>query len=107
MRVLVTGSQGFIGKNLVVRLRELPGYEVVCFERGEGLAALAGKVALADAVVHLAGENRPKNEVDFEKGEQLGKDFLKHLGNNRFGALELCFLQIVADNGVKAKGSPE
>lgn len=68
MRILVTGSQGFIGKNLVVRLGELPGYEVVCFERGDGLAALAAKVAQADAVVHLAGENRPKDEADFETG---------------------------------------
>ncbi len=31
MRVLITGSQGIIDKNQVVRLRELPGYEVVCF----------------------------------------------------------------------------
>jgi UDP-2-acetamido-2,6-beta-L-arabino-hexul-4-ose reductase len=68
MRVLVTGSQGFIGKNLVVRLRELPGYEVVTFERGDGLSTLAAKVSQADAVVHLAGENRPKDEADFEKG---------------------------------------
>ncbi len=68
MRVLVTGSQGFIGKNLVVRLGELRGYEVVSFERGDGLSTLSAKVALADAVVHLAGENRPKDEADFETG---------------------------------------
>ena len=67
-RVLVTGSQGFIGKNLVVRLGELRGYEVVSFERGDGLSTLSAKVALADAVVHLAGENRPKDEADFETG---------------------------------------
>ena len=68
MRVLVTGSQGFIGKNLVVRLLELPGYEVVTYERVDGLSSMAAKVAQADAVVHLAGENRPKIEADFETG---------------------------------------
>ena len=68
MRVLVTGSQGFIGKNLVVRLGEVPGYEVICFDRGDALSSLAAKVAQADAVVHLAGENRPKDAVDFETG---------------------------------------
>lgn len=68
MRVLVTGSQGFIGKNLVVRLGEVPGYEVVCFDRGDAPSSLAPKVRQADAVVHLAGENRPKDEADFEKG---------------------------------------
>ena len=71
MRVLVTGSQGFIGKNLVVRLRELPGYEVVTFERGDALSSLVDKVRQADAVVHLAGENRPKDAADFEKGNAL------------------------------------
>ena len=72
MRVLVTGSQGFIGKNLVVRLRELPGYEVVTFERGDALSSLVDKVRQADAVVHLAGENRPKDAADFENAMFLG-----------------------------------
>jgi len=66
-RVLVTGSQGFIGKNLVVRLQE-SGCEAVRFDRGadiESLPALLGKV---DAVVHLAGENRPAQLADFTTG---------------------------------------
>ena len=68
MRVLVTGSQGFIGKNLVVCLGELPDHEVVCFERGDALSTLLDKVCQVDAVVHLAGENRPKDEAVFETG---------------------------------------
>ena len=68
MRVLVTGSSGFIGKNLVVRLRELSGFEVICFDRGDTLPMLADKVHQADAVVHLAGENRPKDVTDFVYG---------------------------------------
>lgn len=68
MRILVTGSRGFVGKNLVVRLSELPAIEVLRFDRDDALSALADKVRLADAIVHLAGENRPKNEADFARG---------------------------------------
>ena len=65
LRVLVTGAKGFIGKNLVLRLNELPGYEVIEFARGDSVDALPELVRRADAVVHLAGENRPLNVQDF------------------------------------------
>jgi len=64
-RVLVTGAHGFIGKNLVVRLGELPGVAASTFVRGDSPAALPALVAQADAVVHLAGENRPLDEGAF------------------------------------------
>ena len=68
MRVLVTGSRGFVGKNLVVRLGELADFEVLRFDRDDALSALADKARQADAIVHLAGENRPKDEADFARG---------------------------------------
>ena len=68
MRVLVTGSDGFIAKNLVVRLGELPDFEVHRFDRGDAPETLAGKVANADAVVHLAGVNRPDQIEEFSVG---------------------------------------
>jgi len=61
-RVLVTGANGFIGKNLQVRLTELPGFAVSTFVRGDDAAKLHELVGQADAVVHLAGENRPADE---------------------------------------------
>ena len=64
-RVLVTGANGFIGKNLVVRLRELPRFAVAEFVRGDDVAALPQLLAQADAVVHLAGENRPADPRAF------------------------------------------
>jgi UDP-2-acetamido-2,6-beta-L-arabino-hexul-4-ose reductase len=64
-RVLVTGASGFIGKNLVVRLNELSNVGVTTFVRGEDVARLPELVAQADAVVHLAGENRPADEAAF------------------------------------------
>ena len=64
-RVLVTGANGFIGKNLVVRLGELSNVSVTTFVRGDDPARLLQLVAQADAVVHLAGENRPADEAAF------------------------------------------
>lgn len=63
--VLVTGASGFIGKNLVVRLNELSNVSVTTFVRGDDAARLPQLVAQADAVVHLAGENRPADEAAF------------------------------------------
>ena len=71
MRILVTGSRGFIGKNLVVRLGELSGYGVIRFDRGDDVALLPVLLANVDAVVHLAGENRSKDVSDFGKNNAL------------------------------------
>jgi UDP-2-acetamido-2,6-beta-L-arabino-hexul-4-ose reductase len=65
MRVLVTGAAGFIGQNLAVRLRERSGVEVLEFVRGDSRDRLAGLISQADAVVHLAGVNRPADPGQF------------------------------------------
>ena len=67
LRVLVTGSDGFIGKNMVVHLNELDGFESLNFTRQDSIEKLKILVSQADAIIHLAGENRPKNKVAFEK----------------------------------------
>jgi UDP-2-acetamido-2,6-beta-L-arabino-hexul-4-ose reductase len=76
MRVLVTGSRGFVGKNLTVRLGECLGVEILRFDRDDALATVPEKIGQADAVVHLAGENRPKDGAGFERGNvELTKAF--------------------------------
>lgn len=65
LRVLVTGSKGFIGKNLVLRLHEWSGYEVIEFARGDSVDALPELMRRVNVVVHLAGENRPQDVQDF------------------------------------------
>ena len=68
MKVLVTGSEGFVGKNLIVRLGELENFEVVKFSRQIPENELPTLVADIDAVVHLAGVNRPPAPEDFTAG---------------------------------------
>jgi UDP-2-acetamido-2,6-beta-L-arabino-hexul-4-ose reductase len=65
MSVLVTGAHGFIGKNLIVRLNELD-IQVITYTRENSTQDLEGLIKDADCVVHLAGENRPRDEKDFD-----------------------------------------
>jgi len=65
MKVLVTGADGFIGKNLCVHLEEA-SHNVLRFVRGSSLGFLEQCVSQADAIIHLAGENRPVDLSAFD-----------------------------------------
>lgn len=80
MKVLVTGAYGFIGSNLIIRLSELDDVQVLKLGRGDGDEVLAKAVAQADAVVHLAGENRPLSNDGFYLGNTcLTRSLCDHL----------------------------
>ncbi|HIC8797878.1 TPA: UDP-2-acetamido-2,6-beta-L-arabino-hexul-4-ose reductase [Aeromonas veronii] len=68
MKILVTGANGFIGKNLRIFLAEQGFTDVTCFEQDHSYTDLADMVAKTDFVFHLAGVNRPKDEVEFSQG---------------------------------------
>ena len=68
MKVLITGADGFIGKNLRVALGEREGFEVLPITRASSEADLVAAVANADAVIHLAGVNRPQDPAEFAVG---------------------------------------
>ena len=65
MRVLITGSKGFIGKNLIVRLKELPDVEIFEYFTVSQENDLVNFIQSCDYIFHLAGVNRPVNDVDF------------------------------------------
>lgn len=65
MRVLITGANGFIGKTLTTRLAEEACHEVDIFGRAETVSELDKKIANADAIVHLAGANRPADPAEY------------------------------------------
>ncbi len=68
MRVLITGANGFLGKNLQLHLAGCEDVEVLCFTRDHALADLLTLVADVDIVFHLAGVNRPQNPAEFKQG---------------------------------------
>ena len=68
MKILVTGSNGFIAKNLIQFLSEKPEVEVLKFNRSSTPAELEQSVLASDWIVHLAGINRPLNEQEFIEG---------------------------------------
>jgi UDP-2-acetamido-2,6-beta-L-arabino-hexul-4-ose reductase len=67
MRVLVTGANGFIGKNLIVHMQE-QSIEFVSFTHDMALSDLASVLDGIDFVFHLAGINRPKELTEFTEG---------------------------------------
>jgi UDP-2-acetamido-2,6-beta-L-arabino-hexul-4-ose reductase len=67
-RVLVTGAEGFLGKNLGVALRRNPDVQVLSYDRQQTAADLDRFCAEADVVYHLAGVNRPERVEEFEEG---------------------------------------
>ena len=68
MKVLITGANGFVGRNLVVDLKATTDYELFCFDIDNTEEQLQQWCQQADVVVHLAGVNRPKEESEFQTG---------------------------------------
>jgi len=70
MNVLVTGSNGFVGKNLCQWISQRRSdVTILTYDIGssDNLASLCHK---ADFVFHLAGVNRPQNDDDYEIGNR-------------------------------------
>ncbi len=67
MNILVTGSNGFVGKNLCLEL-ENNGYSVYRYDVDTSLEELRGYIQSCDFMFHLAGVNRPEKTEDFRKG---------------------------------------
>ena len=68
MRIVITGADGFIGKNLHIRLAELGYTNTVGVTRSTTAAEFQQALAGADFVFHLAGVNRPEDPADFVVG---------------------------------------
>jgi UDP-2-acetamido-2,6-beta-L-arabino-hexul-4-ose reductase len=66
--ILITGSEGFIGKNLRVTLQHREKLRLLCFDVQNDLTVLDSLLNQADFVYHLAGVNRPQNPEEFQTG---------------------------------------
>ena len=68
MKILITGANGFIGKNLTVNLSLNPRLDLLLFDLPQTIEDLERLVHQADIVFHLAGVNRPENPDEFRSG---------------------------------------
>jgi len=66
--VLVTGADGFIGRNLCFRLAEKGFGDLIRLGRDHTPQQLAEAARRADFVFHLAGVNRPQDPAEFVTG---------------------------------------
>ena len=99
MKVLVTGANGFIGKNLCLHLLEQE-HEVLKYDL-DTQVALSELVEACDFVMHLAGVNRPQKEEEFTSGNaDLTKELLTLLkeSNRKIPILLSSSIQAERDN---------
>lgn len=68
MKILVTGADGFIGRNLCLQLAEKGYSDLIKIDRSSTKDELHAGLRDADFIYHLAGINRPQNESEFLEG---------------------------------------
>lgn len=68
MNILVTGADGFIGKNLCLKLEEIGYKSILKVSRDTHQSEFDEALCKADFIFHLAGINRPKIKDDFIEG---------------------------------------
>lgn len=66
--VLITGAEGFVGKNLRVTLQQRSDLRLLSFDIHDDPSALESLLEQADFIYHLAGVNRPQNPEEFSAG---------------------------------------
>ncbi len=68
MKILITGSKGFIGKNLISELRNQKYENIYEYDIDSPESDLVDFTKDCDFIFHLAGVNRPKEEKEFMEG---------------------------------------
>ena len=68
MKILVTGANGFIGKNLIAELKNRKYTDIYEYDQHTDSSLLDDYCRETDFVFHLAGVNRPKLQSEFMEG---------------------------------------
>lgn len=101
MKILVTGAKGFVGKNVLLRLKQEGFEDVVPFDIDTPEEILDAAVKDCDFVLHFAGVNRPKNASEFMTGNfGFTTKLLEKLknANNKASFLITSSIQAALDN---------
>lgn len=101
MNILITGYEGFIGKNLYFHLRYIKDYKLILANR-ENFEEIIDKYASKiDFVFHLAGENRSNLDQKFIQNNVLNTKYLTEKLQTKENDCPIVFtssIQTIEDN---------
>ena len=99
MKILVTGANGFVGRNVLANFRTHKDLEILPYDLDTGVEMLNRWAKECDFVVHLAGVNRPKTEDEFTKGNtDFTCQLLELLSDNPVPLAMTSSIQAALDN---------
>lgn len=82
--ILITGSNGFIGKNLYEKIKLETNYKVYKFDRKSDLTEIQNLISEIDIIFHFAGVNKSEKREDFYlSNEVLTKNICKIASRNK------------------------
>lgn len=67
MNILITGSDGFIGKNLVEMLTLQKEYHIITYDINDSIDKIYKNISIVDCIVHLAGVCRTTKKEEFSQ----------------------------------------
>jgi UDP-2-acetamido-2,6-beta-L-arabino-hexul-4-ose reductase len=65
MNILITGANGFLGKNLIERLVQMDDINIMHYSRGTSKLLLEKNLQDCDFLFHFAVVHRPKDPAEF------------------------------------------
>lgn len=101
MKILVTGAKGFVGKNLIIELKNRGYNDIFEYDIDSDIDLLNDYTKSCDFVFHLAGINRPKEEKEFMDGNFGFSNILLEIlkqNNNKAPILITSSTQASSDN---------
>lgn len=74
MNMLITGANGFLGKNLIEQLVKMDDVNIMHFDAGTSIQLLEKNLSECDFLFHFAAVHRPKDNEDFYR---INDDFFE------------------------------